>query len=75
MNEAPKKPNIAKQISRLTIALTYKFQMGTANDRMVLATSINVLTQALILSETDTPEASKLYTAAMKMSNLVGKVL
>lgn len=65
--------NIVRQISRLTVTFGHKFQMGTANDRVVLTAAINILTQAMIIATTDPAIAQRLYTSALKIGSLAGK--
>lgn len=65
--------SIVKAITRLTVSLSYKFQLGTAHDRAILSSAITILTQAMIASQENPSEAQKLYTAALKLSALTGK--
>jgi len=58
------------RITLLTIRFTNRFQTGTANDRVILSTAIGVLTQALIILDSNPNESIRLYNSALKLGAL-----
>jgi hypothetical protein len=62
------------RVANLTTSLSYRFQTCTANDRVILTAAISVLSQAMTVAESNPAIASKLYSAAMKLSSLTGRV-